>query len=452
MHFTESDIQKYIWSRRDDFASLLENKTLPAEVSFKDDLSDLSAQSLIRNRTISRLSSAYEKLLSMELIGMEVPLEQQANSTIRADFLAAFPGNTGIGIVELKKSAQTERQAFTELLAYSNHLATIFPVMTREDAVFVLIAPFETRICRDALIQSLLFDNRIIVGLVPVLADPTRLDSLSLQLWVPRDRELADFASLAFRGENFSVCKVVWEYSEGWWDAKKGEDPTPGLIEQLNSVSAIAAQHMEVSGIHGFTYTSQVWSELSDVIPFTNSIVLVGMNPFAVGATQFLLRTDAASIHRVPPPQSYLPNIIELIPGLAASAKSIHEHVDYMSDLHSVWDSQLFRIGKKVVDAATQTTSGHSLRTDQGFFDWDTYQRQFLEDVTCKNFDMRPTGLLRELYTSVTALDYRLAGKVGVENHPIHGDMYFSAIEALTSQAYFREFILRMLGDEEEDA
>jgi hypothetical protein len=452
MNFTESEIQKYIWSRRDDFASMLENSALPAEVSFKDDLSDLTAQSLIRNRTISRLSNAYEKLLSMELVGMEVPLEQQANSTIRADFLAAFPGDTGIGIVELKKSAQTERQAFTELLAYSNHLATIFPVMSREDAVFVLIAPFDTRICRDALIQSLLFDNRIIVGLVPVLADPMRLDSLRLQLWVPRDTELADFASLAFRGENFSVCKVVWEYSEGWWDAEKGSDPTAGMVERLNAVSAIAAQHMEVSGIHGFTYTSQTWSELSDALPFTNALVLVGMNPFAVGSTQFLLRTHTGRMHGVPSPQAYLPNITEMIPGLVASAKDLHERVDYLSDLHAVWDSQLFRIAKKVVDAATQTTTGHSLQTDQGFFDWESYQMQLLEDVTCKSFDMRPTGLLRELYMTVTNLDYRLAGKVGVEDHPIHGDMHFVAIEALTSQSFFRDFILRLLGDNEEDA
>lgn len=109
MHFTESEIQKHIWSQRDRFASLLDATDLPDEVDFKDDLSDLTPQLLIRNRTISRLRGAFKKLSSMELIGMEVSLEQEANSTIRADFLAAFPGNTGIGIVELKKSAQTER-------------------------------------------------------------------------------------------------------------------------------------------------------------------------------------------------------------------------------------------------------------------------------------------------------------------------------------------------------
>jgi hypothetical protein len=452
MTFTENDIQRYIWSRRDDFSGLLQDANLPAEVDFKDDLSDLTVQALMQNRTISRLSDAYDKLSYMELIGMEIPLVQQDNSTIRADFLATFPGDTGIGIIELKKSAQTERQAFTELLAYSNHLTTIFPAMTREDVVFVLIAPFETRICRDALIQSLLFDNRVIVGLIPVLVDPARLDSLELRLWVPRDYELAEFVSLAFRGENFNVCKVVWEYSEGRWDAKKGEAPTPGLIDQLNAVSTLAAQHMEVAGIHGFAYISQVWSELRDVLPFTNSLVLVGMNPFAVGATQFLARTNLGGAHDVPPPQAYLPNLTELIPGLAANAKELHEGNNYLSDLHSVWDSQLFRIGKKVVDASTQTTSGHSLETDHGFFDWETYQRQFLEDVSCNNFDMRPTGILRELYMTVTKIDYKLAGKVGVENHPIHRDMYFSAIAALTSQSYFRDFILRLLGDDEEDA
>lgn len=449
MTFSEAEIQKYIWSCRERFADLLEVVDPLDDIPLKEDLSDLTPLALVRNRTLARLRKAFEKLSHIELIGMEVPLEQHSNSTIRADFLATFPGDTGIGIVELKKSAQTERQAFTELLAYSNHLTTIFPAMSKEDSVYVLIAPFETRICRDALIQSLTFDNRIIVGLTPVLNDPTCLTSLKLRLWVPKDEELAEFASIAFREENFSVCKVVWEYCEDWWDAAKGENPCASHMKRLNSVSAIAAQLMEISGIHGFTYTSQVFSELSNVLPYTNSLVLVGMNPFAVGGAQYLSRNHPDHSEEIPPPQAYLPNITEIIPGLNRHANSLHTKVDYLADLHSVWDSQLFRIGKQVVDAATQTTTGRSLHTDQGFFDWGTYQREFVEDVACRNFDVRPTGLIRELFMAVTRMDYQLVGKVGIENHPIHGDMPFNAIDTLTSQYYFRIFILRMFGAED---
>jgi len=445
VRFSEAEIQDYLWKNRERFAELLVSPDNLDEFELLDDFSNLTAHTLLRNRITKKLKSAFNKLYSIELIGREVPLEQQSNSTIRADFLVVFPGNTGLGIIELKKSAQTERQAFTELLAYSNHLTTLFPTMSREDSVYILISPMTTRICRDALLQSLTFDNRNIVALMPTLGNPEDLGSLKLQLWIPAESELSTFSSLAFREDNFSVCKVVWEYSEGWWDAAKG-NPSPELVKQLNNVSAIAAQCMEEMGIHGFTYCSQTWPELEPLLHFTNSLLLVGLNPYAVGGTQFVAEHEVGSTQDVPSPYD-LPNISELIPGLNNHAASIHQNNHYLAGLHKVWDSQLYRIGKKVVDSATQTINGQSLQTDQSFMNWHDYQEIFLEDISCNNFDVRPTGLLRHLYMDVTKMDYDVCGKNGIENHPVHGDIHHNAIETLTSQYFFRFFIRRLLGD-----
>jgi len=449
--FTEKEIQDYIWDSREDFQALLTDPGKPEYIEFKDGLSDVSAQALIKNRILKKIHASYTKLYYIELIGNEVPLEQDLNTTIRADFLATFPGDTGIGIIELKKSSQTERQAFTELLAYSNHLTTTFPAMSREDVVYILISPMTTRIARDAVIQSLTFDNRVIIALVPSFEDPNDIKSLKLGLWTPTDTEIATFSSVAFREANFSVCKVVWEYSEGHWDASKGESPTSDLIEKLNSVSSLAAQHMEEAGIHGFTYCSQVWSELEHAIPYTKSLILVGLNPYAVGGTQFLMKNQAIKEKDLPYPQEYLPSISEIIPGLLKSAKALHRETHYLQDLHSVWSSQLFNIGKKVVDSSIRTTSGFTLNTDQGFMDWHTYQMQILEDVVCQNFLIRATGLVRQLYLDIMNLDYSACSKVGIKSHPVHGDLPYSAIEFITSQRYFREFILRILVAESED-
>ena len=451
MKFSEIEIQEYLWSQREHFADFLVDTSILNEIKCLDDLSDLTAQALVRNMITKKLKEMYFSLHSLELIGSEVPLEQLLNSTIRADFLAVFPGDTGVGIIELKKSSQTERQAFTELLAYSNHITTLFPGMSREDIVYILISPMVTRIARDAVIQSLTFDNRKIVALIPELTDPDDLTTLKLRLWVPTDSELYSFSRLAFRENNFNVCKIVWEYCEGRWDAAKGKYLSPGLVEQLNSVSAMAAQYMEEAGIHGFTYCSQLWPELEPSLPFTNSLVLVGLNPYAVGSMQFLANCENIATVDLPSPHEYIPNITELIPGLKNSASSLHEDTHYLEDLHRVWDSQLFRIGQRVVDSATQNITGKSLQTSYGFMDWHTYQRQLLEDVYCENFLVRPTGLLRHLFSDVTRLDYELCGKYGVENHPIHGDIYYNAIETLTSQSFFRKFIQRMLGDDECD-
>jgi len=78
---------------------------------------------------------------------------------------------------------------------------------------------------------------------------------------------------------------------------------------------------------------------------------------------------------------------------------------------------------------------------------WHDYQEIFLEDISCNNFDVRPTGLLRHLYMDVTKMDYDVCGKNGIENHPVHGDIHHNAIETLTSQYFFRFFIRRLLGD-----
>ncbi|MEJ3671993.1 hypothetical protein WFH35_07135 [Vibrio vulnificus] len=440
MKFSEKELQDYIWENREEFYSFLEQNEEIEEVSFKDDLSDLNAQSLIRHRIDRKIHKLHSKLFDLNLIGCEVPLEQKSNSTIRADFLATFPGDTGLAIVELKKSSQTERQAFTELLAYSNHLTTLFPAMSREDSVYILISPMETRIARDAVIQSLVFDNRQIVALVPKLTNPDDISTLQLKLWTPTDNELAKFSSVAFNENNFSVCKIVWEYSEDRWDAAKQENPSSYLIEQFNSVASQAAQQMEEMGIHGFTYCSQTWSELADQIPYTNSLVLVGMNPYSVGAAQHLVESQNAEPKDIPHPLSYLPNINELIP------KGIDtEDAEYvMHNLYSMWSSQLFRIGLRVVRSATKTLDGNEGHIDQGFLDWSSYQTQLLEDVFCHNFLVRPTGLIRVLYDDVMNLDFDICQKVGLENHPIHADMPYLGIEYLTSHAYFRPFILRM--------
>ncbi|HCE4792192.1 TPA: hypothetical protein NKQ44_004762 [Vibrio parahaemolyticus] len=440
MKFSEKEIQNYIWENRESFSSFLDETHDLVEVSFKDDLSDVNAQSLIRNRINKKLNKLHSKLFGIELMGCEVPLEQKSNSTIRADFLATFPGDTGLAIVELKKSSQTERQAFTELLAYSNHLTTLFPAMSREDSVYILISPMKTRIARDAVIQSLTFDNRQIVALIPELEDPEDITTLKLKLWVPTDSELAKFSNVAFNENNFSVCKIVWEYDEERWDAAKGKNPSPELIEQFNSVAAQAAQQMEEAGIHGFTYCSQTWSELADHLPYTNSLVLVGLNPYAVGGAQHLVECHKAKPEDIPHPLAFLPNINELIPKGINSEDS--EYV--MSNLYSVWSSQLFIIGRRVVESATKTIDGKEGHIDQGFLDWSSYQSELLEDVFCHNFLVKPTGLLRVLYDDVMQLDYDLCQKVGLENHPIHGDMPYLGVDYLTSHSYFRPFILRM--------
>ena len=82
---------------------------------------------------------------------------------MRTDFLANRCGDDGIVVIELKKSDQTARQAYTELLAYGSYLRTKFTPMSGGDIIYVLISPIGERIVEQAIINTLTFTLAIVV-------------------------------------------------------------------------------------------------------------------------------------------------------------------------------------------------------------------------------------------------------------------------------------------------
>jgi hypothetical protein len=368
MNFSEKDIQNYIWKNREDWCSFVEPLELPDVSKSFDDLSDLKPEALLHHQALKRLEEVYELISELELFGCEVPLEKASNSTIRADFLAIPLQETGIVVIELKKSSQTERQAFTELLAYSNHLTTLFPGMCREDIIYVLISPMNTRIVREAYVQTLIFDKRPICALVPKFSDKNDISTLKLSPWIPSLEEMVNFTQIAFHPCNLDLCKVVWEYSERVWDASPRERINDHLINQLDSVASMAAQVMEQQGIHGFAYCSQLWSELSSALPFTNSLVIVGLNPYSIASSMNLKEDENSEFYT-----QDIPEISEIILGLSKSRSERKYFEDPLSRLHRSWRGHLFDIAFKAVELATKTTDGSPL-TDYGSMTWAEYQ------------------------------------------------------------------------------
>ena len=80
-----------------------------------------------------------------------IRLAKEDDSTIRTDFLGCLEGQNGFVVCELKVNRQPERQAYTELFAYANHVRSKFPPMGRRDIFYLLISPMEERIIREAM-------------------------------------------------------------------------------------------------------------------------------------------------------------------------------------------------------------------------------------------------------------------------------------------------------------
>lgn len=447
-NFSEKQIQEFIWEHREDWPSLIVQAEIPSMHRFSNDLSDLTPARLMFNRAIRRFSEMDESIRGLQLLGSEVPLSRTGSSTIRADFLAAEQGTPGIAIVELKRSKQSEREAFTELLGYASHLSCEFPMMTRDDIRYVLIAPMESRIVREAVVYSSLIEGKHVYALIPEFADSNRLDSLRLCPWVPSIEEVSRLASTVFDPKNFKVSKSVWEHQEGTWNARPNESVPHWIKCRMNRISAHAAQEMESRRIHGFAYASQLWPELEKQFMFTNSLVVVGLNPFEIGHDLFLHKNGLEPTEHIPIIGTNV-TLADLIPCLSNSTSEIHQETNYLEDQAIVWHSQLFLLGQSIVKRATMAFDS-SPQIDHGFLNWDNYQRQMFEDITCENFDVRPTGLVRELFWEVTHIDQQLLAHSECSDHPIHGDSFDAAVDVLSSHHYFRLFCERMFGINQE--
>ena len=161
----EKQIQNYIWEKRESFADLLVTPQFP-KVKFENP-AFASPSDVLYNMVIDRYKKLWESISDIGFFGCEVSLTEEGQSTMRTDFLANRCGDDGIVVIELKKSDQTARQAYTELLAYGSYLRTKFTPMSGGDIIYVLISPIGERIVEQATINTLIYDNKKVCLLVP---------------------------------------------------------------------------------------------------------------------------------------------------------------------------------------------------------------------------------------------------------------------------------------------
>lgn len=450
MQFSEREIQNFIWDSRDNWHELIDEVEYPPLFSFEGDdgPEQVNAESLLHNYLVSKISDIHAQVKDLFLIGVEVPLGKPGTSKIRADFLATQEGDTGIFIIELKKSKQTEREAFTELLAYANHLNSLFPSHCVDDTVLVLIAPIQARTVEAAFLQSLLFDRKQVCILQPYLTQDSDLTSLRLKPFVPKSDDMQLFFNAAFSKRNFDVEVVVWSKVPDFWNPS-GRDPDDFVKKQMNRLAGTVAQSMEAKNIHGFVYCQQSWPELQDVAyAHPNKLVMVALNPYKIANDYYYLTTYPGISHdEISSTNDWSEdaiNLTDIIPGLK-SRRSIlaHEDWNYFSKLASVWGSHLWRIGRKAVEFANLNLLQEHVHIEvANGGTWDMYEVNPIENIYTFNYEVRTTGLLRELYTETTKLDFAYWSTH--HKHPYQGDSFAWALDNAESHELFEVFLNRM--------
>jgi hypothetical protein len=439
---TEHEIQKHIWENKERWPELIAEFESPKRYDFDSDnnaINNLSPDRVIFNQLIDRYEQTYKQLHGLRLIGCEVSLKKDGDSTIRADFLGMIDGVAGIALIELKKSAQTERQAYTELFGYAAHLHGIFPTMTNDDVIYILISPMKERIVREATIHSFLFDEKPVFAFIPTWTGDD-VNTLKLVPWIPTEEDIVHVTDSIFSQHNFEVFKVTWDSVKDW-NASSGEDPSSHMVERMNKISAYAAQIMEAKNVHGFVFASQNYPEVAGL---PNSIIVVGLNPFKIAKDNFFLKNGASKLDLKDTPESI--SFLEIVPELESKAKELHQANNYYDDLMTVWNDTITKIALDVVNLMTSNKFNSTVQKGWGSMTWEEYQTNFKEDVLCFNYSLRPTGMLRKLYVAYTKEDFKYIAKFGYKHHPTlhHGDVQPYMADYLDNQQNFRDFLHRL--------
>lgn len=226
-------------SHKEDISTLIVGRREPVE--WKDE-GFPSIKFLLQRQAEKRINGILDNLEGLVLTAKELRLERDAPQPTRIDLFGSS-SSTGITIIELKKSGQTERQAFTELLAYSNHFCSIFPGLKESGVTSVLVAPMETRTARDAYVQELISNSKNLLALIPHQVD----DGFSLEVFYPDSSYYTHFENNILNDASMICVAIEFPLIDGWIDSDlKSEDSSPPYYTKnaLNTVANSIAQRL----------------------------------------------------------------------------------------------------------------------------------------------------------------------------------------------------------------
>lgn len=443
----EKDIQKFIWSKKDDFSSLLIEPTFP---EFEEpSVINIKPSEILYQMVVDRYKEYWQCVKEMEFWGCEVTLKEEDERDMRTDFLGNVPGGNGIIVVELKKYNQTARQAFTELPAYGSFLRTLFSPSSKNDIMYLLISPMGERIVEQAAINQLVYDKNKVCVLEPHI-DEEDLNTLKLSLWIPSKKIFDGICEAAFAPKCIDIFKVVWENLRGDWSPKVDyENPDEYMKHRMIKVAQVAAQMMESCGLHGFVYTSQMWSEALGSGCLGNSIVIGAINPYKVAKTKFYHDEYDGEWEECAETGFEEVGMMDLIPTLERNAKDLHDRNNYLEFLAGSWGEDMTKIAFYVVETMTKALSGREVQIDKGCFDWKNLFESGDEDRS-DPFDFHFTGILRDLFFRYSEIDYKYLSTCKEDDSELHPycllgyDVPEELVDIVFSPTYAKLFLKRL--------
>jgi len=393
MNISENEFRDYLFEHhKNDLAKIIVGKRNAPQWT---DESFPPIHFLLQKRAEEKINNILDDLDQLVITSKELRLSRGADSVTRID-LFGHSESSGIAILELKKSGQTERQAFTELLAYSNHFCSLFPGLKETAVTLVLIAPMEGRTVRDAYVQELVANNKNIIALIP------REDSsgkFTLEVFYPDATYYRWFENNLLDDRSMLTVAVSFPIIEGWIDSDINSDQRiPDYSKNaLNTISSAISHKLEANGFHSLTYAAQQWGEIATQFPYPNTIYVVIVNPFA----SFKTSVDAEG------------NVYgDSHEGRLHDIQAIHEQLsennrDYWIDiLESNFHGRVIKLVEDEFTSCFANSEGQEIEREISTPDWYGLKTSVINAVCVHNLDINLTGLLREIYAEYMQYAY----------------------------------------------
>gem|GEM_PF-979714 len=341
---------------------------------------------ILKARAVEKIEALHQTVRYGRFLGSKVKLPTDSTRPMELDLFGEH--EDGLFILELKVDRSAERNAFSELLAYSNYIAGIFPLSGHKDIANVLVANLDNKITRQAFLYDLLINDRNVIVYKPVFSDGT-LQSLKLQLHLPSDKDFLHLTNDLLSHDAMSCVVASFDDLEGWFDSEEVQGSLQSHTkEHLSLLSAYTAQLMESEHLHGFCFVRKPWREIP--LHHRNSLIVCALNPFQVAPED---RAEAV-LHQI-----------------GEEDRSLFFESPLLG-----FHGRLLRLARRAVkDCLT-----HNYDCELEMPNWNAMVVSAQEVVFTHNFAFRPTGVFREAYTYYLNRAYAMEAQGGiVEDHSV---------------------------------
>lgn len=375
MLFNENDVHKHLYEVGletviEDAEPLLNAalSKLSKEVS-EYDIPTFELWRLLKEKAVEKLRSLHRLTLYGEFIGTGINLPVDRTRHMSLDLLGTH--EDGLFVLELKIERSAERNAFTELFAYSNYIAGLFPGSGSNDILNILVAPIAAKITKQAYLYDLLISDRNVVLYQPEFPAGTA-KSLRLSLYIPDDDDFRHFANRLLSHDAMSCVVASFSDIPGWIDYDK-DDPAslPSYTrDTLQKLTSYAAQLMEHEGLHGFCYVRKRWHEVQTAIvgEEPSDLIICALNPFRL--------IDAERISSV------------------CNQLADQDRARFSEAPQLGFDGRLSRTAKRAIEDCIEAKYSSELE----FPYWGAMVTEMVETVFADQIGFRPTGMFRDAY------------------------------------------------------